>query len=249
MLQVLNFEILLLKPCGKGPCGAGTSRTTTPPSVAWLWAALRWGWGAAPSLSGPSSAGSPAAGLFPHPAPPPHSHGSCRCWPPARAPASDHESVEGESLEPRGQGSRDIARASQTGNHGLRPSDPEVPQLPPVPCSRLLRETIPEAAGHPEPELLTYLGEVRPPASISAGGALRTVDLQFQDVPAQPASRLGKQLSGRCVSEPRLWGTVGPRKPSSWARAMLGSGNRAAAGGLQPGVGFTANVTPRGGRG
>lgn len=181
--------------------------------------------------------------------PHPHSHGSCRCWPPARAPASDRESVEGVSLEPRGQRSRDIARALQTGNHGLRRSDPEVPQLPPVPCSRLLRETIPEAAGHPEPELLTYLGGVRPPASISAGGALRTVDLKFQDVPARPASRLGKQLSGRCVSEPHLCGTVRPRKPSSWARAMLGSGDRAAAGGLQPGVGFTANVTPRGGRG
>ena len=27
MLQVLNFEILLLKPCSKGPCGAGMSRT------------------------------------------------------------------------------------------------------------------------------------------------------------------------------------------------------------------------------
>lgn len=75
------------------------------------------------------------------------------------------------------------------------------------------------------------------------------MDFVFQDVPAPPASCLWKQLSGCRISEPHLWGTVGLRKPSSWARAMLGSGDQAAAGGLQPGVGFTVNVTPKGDRG
>ena len=128
-----------------------------PPSVAWLWAALRWGWWLVQACQAPPLQAALLLGSLRTTLPTPHSHGACCCWPPARAPASDRERVEGVSLEPQGQGSRDTARALQVGNYGLWHSDPEVPQLPPVPCSCPPRETIPEAVGHPEPELLTCL--------------------------------------------------------------------------------------------